>query len=343
MVSMVGKKHAFIIGGFLLAILLSGGVTQVNGQAGPQDLVMSNMTILATLDSECTSSLLINSEVTNVGSTALSYFDLRIDVRSLNVTSASLNGSYALTTIIPESNYNLIRITPSSPIDIGSTLILNLNLTTDCLQERIGLNDDETMYVNHLLYYIRPLYQVQNLTFTAILPTHAILQSGAVAPLFPNPTMNFTDGYRPIYVWYRDSMLPGQEVVFIIRYQLPAAILAPQQSPLNSVVFGLVFLIIGAVSVIFIERIPMILQRFRTRTVITPVRLSKQEEQVLNFLSKKGGSSPQREIYEELDMSQSLASTILTSLEERNLIRRFREGRENMVHIMEDSEVETTP
>ena len=81
----------------------------------------------------------------------------------------------------------------------------------------------------------------------------------------------------------------------------------------------------------------------KTRTVITPVRLSKQEEQVLTFLSKKGGSSPQREIYEELDMSQSLASTILTSLEERKLIRRFREGRENMVHIMEDSDVEITP
>ena len=73
------------------------------------------------------------------------------------------------------------------------------------------------------------------------------------------------------------------------------------------------------------------------------IQLSKQEEQVLNFLAKKGGSSPQREIYEELDISQSLASTILTSLEERKLIRRFREGRENIVHLMEDSDVQSTP
>ena len=337
MVSMVEKKHAFIVVGILLAILLTcGGVTQVSGQAGSQDLVMSNMSITATMDSECTTSLIIGSEVTNVGSTILDYFDLRIDVRSLNVASASLNGSTASTTIIPESNYNLIRITSSSPIANGSTLILNLNITTDCLQERIGLSDDETMYVNHLIYYIRPLYQVQNITFTAILPTHAILQTDAAAPLFPNPTMNFTDGFRPIYVWYRNLMLPGQEVAYIIKYQLPAAILEPPQSPLNSVIIGLVFLVIGAVSVIFIERIPMLLKRFQTRTVIAAVRLSKQEEQVLNFLSKKAGSSPQREIYEELDMSQSLASTILSSLEERKLIRRFREGRENMVHIMED-------
>ena len=337
MVSMVRKKHAVFVFGFLLALLLSGGgITHVNGQASSQDLVMSNMNVTVTMGTECTTSLFIDSEVTNVGSTTLDHFDLRIDVRSFNVTSASLNGTTASSTVIPESNYNLIRITSPSPLAPNTTLNLNLNLTTDCLQERIGLNDDGTMYVNHLIYYIRPLYQVQNLTFTAILPTHGILQSDASAPLFPNPTMNFTDGFRPIYVWYRDSMLPGQEVVYIVKYQLPAAILESQQSPLNSVIFGLGFLIIGAISVIVIERIPTLLERLQTRTVVTAVRLSKQEEQVLTFLAKKGGSSPQREIYEELDMSQSLASTILTSLEERKLIRRFREGRENMVHIMED-------
>jgi uncharacterized membrane protein len=344
MVSMVDRKHALFIIGFLLPLLLlGGGVTQVRGQAESQDLIMSNMNVTATMGNECTTTLFIESEVTNVGSTTLDYFDLRIDVRSLNVTSASLNGSSTSITIVPESNFNLIRITSPTPMTVNATLNLDLNITTDCLQERIGLNEDGTMYVNHLIYYIRPLYQVQNLTFTAILPTHAILQSDASAPLFPNPTMNFTDGYRPIYVWHRDLMLPGQEVAYIIKYQLPAAILVAPQEPLNPVVFGLVFLVIGAVAAIFIERIPILMKKFKTRTVIAPMRLSKQEEQVLNLLAKKGGSSPQREIYVELDMSQSLASTILTSLEERKLIRRFREGRENMVHLMEDSEVESTP
>ena len=333
---MVEKKHAVFVFGFLFIILLTGRITQVSSQADTQDLIMSNMTVTANMGSECTTTLLIDSQVINVGPTVLDYFDMRIDVRSLNVTVATLNGTTAPTSIIPESNYNLIRITSPTPIVVNSTLVLHLNITTDCLQERIGLNEDGTMYVNHLIYYIRPLYQIQNLTFNAILPTHAILQSDASAPLFPNPTMNYTDGIRPIYVWYRDSMLPGQEVVYIVKYQLPAAILEPEPSPLNSVVFGLVFLVIGAVSVLFIERIPLLLKRLQTRTVITAIRLSKQEEEILSFLTKKGGSCPQREIYEELDMSQSLASTILTSLEERKLIRRFREGRENMVHIMED-------
>ncbi|MFW9786270.1 MAG: helix-turn-helix transcriptional regulator [Candidatus Thorarchaeota archaeon] len=339
---MVERKHAFLIVVFLMPILVSVGITQVSAQAASLDLIMSNMTVTAIMENECAASLYIDSDVTNVGSAVLDYFDLRVDVRSLNVSSARLNGSTASTRIIPESNYNLIRITSSFPIPVNSTIHMNLNISTDCLQEQIGLNDDETMYVNHLIYYIRPLYQIQNLTFTAILPTHAILQTDAAAPLFPNPTLNFTDGFRPIYVWYRASLLPGQEVAYIVKYQLPAAIVEPQPSPINAILFGAVFLIIGAVVAVVVERIPLILQRLQTRKIITPVRLSKQEEQVLNFLTKKGGSCPQREIYEELDMSQSLASTILTALEERKLIRRFREGRENMVHIMEESDVTPT-
>ncbi|MFW9793197.1 MAG: helix-turn-helix transcriptional regulator [Candidatus Thorarchaeota archaeon] len=334
---MVRNKHALLTFGLLLALLLSAGtVKQVGGQAGSQDIILSNMSITAIMGTECKTSLVIYSEVANVGSTQLNYFDLRIDVRSLNVTGASLNGSTAATTIIPESNYNLIRITSSSPMAIGSMSLLILNITTDCLQEQIGLNDDETMYINHLIYYIRPLYEIHNLTFTAVLPAHAILQTDAAAPLFPIPTMNFTDGSRHIYVWYRDHMLPGQEVAYIIKYQLPASILETQPAQFNTILFGVLFVIVGAIAVLFIERIPLILKKLQTRTVIAPIRLSKQEEQVLDYLSKKGGSSPQREIYVELDMSQSLASTVLTTLEERGLIKRLRTGRENIVHLIEE-------
>jgi uncharacterized membrane protein len=35
-------------------------------------------------------------------------------------------------------------------------------------------------------------------------------------------------------------------------------------------------------------------------------------------------------------MSQAKVSLILNNLEERGLVRRFKEGRENMVHLMED-------
>ncbi|KXH76919.1 MAG: hypothetical protein AM326_06225 [Candidatus Thorarchaeota archaeon SMTZ-45] len=109
-----------------------------------------------------------------------------------------------------------------------------------------------------------------------------------------------------------------------------------QVSPIQLIPIGLLFILVGELTVLFVELIPTIIKRFKTRTFISPIRLSKQEEDILTFRTKKGGSCSKREIYEELDKSQSLASTIRTSLEERKLIQHFREGRVNMVHIMEE-------
>jgi uncharacterized membrane protein len=339
-VQMVNYKHALIATVFILVLFSTNPFVQVNGQQiGNQDILMTNMDIKATLETDCGTSLIIQSEVWNVGTSTNDFFDVRIDVRSLNVNSASLNGTVVETTIIPESNYMVVRIYPITAMTAGSSFALFLNLTTQCLQEEVGLDDNQTMYLSHLIFYIRPLNEVQNLTFTAILPAHAVLQTDVSAPLFPTPSSNYTDGQSSIFIWFNEQLLPGQEVAYIVKYEIPAAIMqtAPPQASFTQLIpLGLLFLIVGAVAVLFVERIPTIISRLKTRTVITPIRLSKQEEDILSFLSKRGGSCPQREIYEELDMSQSLASTILTSLEERKLIRRFREGRENMVHIMED-------
>jgi len=334
-------KHVLIAMVFILVISVSAGpIIQVNGQQiGNQDILMTNMNIKATLGTDCGTKLTIQSEVWNVGTTAYDFFDVRIDVRSLNVTVASMNGTVVETTLIPESNYIVVRIYPVTAMAAGSWFTLFLNLTTQCLQQQVGLNEDQTMYLSHLIYYIRPFNEIQNLTFSAILPAYSVLQSGVSAPLFPNPTANYTDGQSSIFVWFTERLLPGQEVAYIVKYEIPTAILqtTPAQASLAQLIpLSLLFLIVGAFIVLFVERIPTIIKRLKTRTLITPIRLSKQEEDILSFLTKRGGSCPQREIYEELDMSQSLASTILTSLEERKLIRRFREGRENMVHILED-------
>ena len=340
-VQMVKNRHAMIVTVFILVVLFSTSSTvQVSGQqVGNQDILMTNMDVNAKLGIDCDTSLIVQSEVWNIGAVSYDFFDIRIDVRSLNVSSASLNGTAIQTAIIPESNYMVVRLYPVTPMAVGSSFRLHLNLTTQCLQERIGLSEDQSMYLNHLIYYIRPFNEIQDLTFTSILPAFAVLQTGVSAPLFPSPSSNYTDGQSSVFVWFSEQLLPGDEVAYIVKYEIPAAIMetVPVQASLTQLVpFGLLFLVIGAVAVLFIERIPLVIKRFKTRTVITPVRLSKQEEDILSFLTMRGGSCPQREIYEELDMSQSLASTILTSLEERKLIRRFREGRENMVHIMED-------
>ncbi len=338
---MVKRKHAIISAILVFVFVMSTStMTFVSAQqVGDQDILMTNMEIKATLGLDCETSLTIQSDVWNIGAMAYDFFDVRIDVRGLNVSRATLNGTGVDTIIIPESNYVVVRIYPLTPIDVGSSFSLFLNLTTQCLQQQIGLSDDGSMYLSHLIYYIRPFNEIQNLTFTVVLPAHAALQTDVSAPLFPNPSSNHTDGQSSVFVWFSEQLLPGQEVAYIVKYKIPAQILqtVPSQPSLSQMIpIGFLLILLGAVAALFLERIPKLIERLKTRTIITPIRLSKQEEEILSFLIKKGGSCPQREIYEELDMSQSLASTILTSLEERKLIRRFRDGRENMVHIMED-------
>ncbi|MCJ7818144.1 MAG: MarR family transcriptional regulator, partial [Candidatus Thorarchaeota archaeon] len=80
---------------------------------------------------------------------------------------------------------------------------------------------------------------------------------------------------------------------------------------------------------------PRILYRLRRIGKVRFIGVTSEEEDVLEVIRQKGGSCPQKDLYTEFDMSQAKVSLILNNLEERGLVRRLREGRENVVHIME--------
>jgi uncharacterized membrane protein len=324
---------------FASIILLSLFIpnNEVGAASGTQNIIMTNMHVHAKLENDCATVILIQSGVTNIGPSDLNSFDVRVDVRGLQVMSASLNESAANTTVASVNNYMIVKIQPAVPITSGASVRLNLNITTQCLQEQVGLNSDGSMYISHLIYYIRSLNEIQNLTFSAALPPYAILDVEAAAPLFPTATSNYTDGIRSVYVWETDVLLPGQEIVHIIKYMMPSVLLDTAPVAIdNSLLIGLIAAIGAAISVIVIERAPKWMKKLRTTELVVSGKISTQEQEILDLLSSKGGSCSQREIYENLDMSQAMASMMLTSLEERGLIKRLRSGRENIVHIMED-------
>ncbi len=321
----------------IVVLSLSALNNQTTAAPGAQDILMTNMHVHAKLGTDCATEILIETTVTNIGLSDLNSFEMRVDVRGLQVMSARLNGSMADTSASSVNNYMIVTIQPAIPIPSGALMVLNLNFTTQCLQEQIGLNSDGSMYINHLIYYIRPLNEIHNLTFSAALPPHAILHSEAAAPLFPSATSNYTDGTRTVYVWETDILLPGQEIVHIIKYLIPAVLLDTAAATTdNSLAIGIIAAIGAAGAILIIERIPAWMKRLRTKEFIVSGKISAQEQEILDLLSKRGGSCSQREIYENLDMSQAMASMMLTSLEERGLIKRLRSGRENIVHIMED-------
>jgi len=322
----------------LLILSLVSIPVPIDAQADSQELLMTNMRIYAELGTDCDTIILLETEFTNIDGLGISAFGLRVDVRELQINAATINGSSVATSVNSIDNFVLVTIFPNVTIPVGASGTFFLNFTTKCIQERIGLNSDESMYESQLIYYIRSLNEIQNLTFSAALPQHAILDQDAAAPLYPSPTANHTDGSKPIYIWHTETLLPGQEVVYIIKYQLPAAIIDtnPAAVTSNPIFIIIISAVLAGLAVLTIERIPGWLKRLNSRELIVSGKISSQEQEILDLLNVRAGSCPQREIYEELDMSQSMTSMMLTSLEGRGLIRRLRSGRENIVHIMED-------
>ena len=338
MVYMSVTMKSTIFAAILLILSFVTFAVPIDAQSDSQDLLMTNMKIHAELGIDCSTIIILETGFSNLGSTSLTSFDLRVDVRGLQVNEATINGSIVETTVTSRDNFVIVTIFPSTSILAGNQGNLMLNFTTICLQEIIGLNTDRSMYDSHLIYYIRSLNEIQNLTFSAALPQHAIISKEAAAPLFPSPTGNHTDGSRSIFVWYVDVLLPGQEVVYIIKYQMPAALVDLTTDPIASSPLFIVIVTatLTGLAVLLIERIPGWVKGLNSRELIVSGKISSQEQEILDLLNTRGGSCPQREIYEHLDMSQSMTSMMLTSLEERGLIRRLRNGRENIVHIMED-------
>ncbi|MFX1602036.1 MAG: helix-turn-helix transcriptional regulator [Promethearchaeota archaeon] len=326
------KRNLILFTGLILPVLLFGFLVAVRGQPTSQQVTLSNMMIVAELGLNCTTEISVEADVSNKGPASLDYFDLRMDVRSLEVSASLLDSANVDTMLIPEDRYTVLRVYPVSSLLPNQSMHLDLGFTTDTLQQRAGETGTDSACINHFIYYIRPLNEIQNLTFRTALPPHATLEADAAAPLFPLPTSNHTDGSRLVFTWESSVLYPGQELAFIVKYQVPIGVLDTQTVDTYLPLFVALAAVGGAITVLGIERLPRVIRLVGNRKTPTIRVVSNQEQNVLSLLERKGGSCPQREIYRELNLSQSMASMILNSLEERGLIKRFRDGRENVVH-----------
>ena len=132
----------------ILVLSLFALDNQVSAASGAQSIMMTDMHVHAKLGADCSSEVLIQTNVTNMGPTDLNSFDIRVDVRGLLVNSANLNGSLVDTSVSALSNYVVVAVQSDAPIPSGTSMMLNLNFTTQCLQERMGLNSDCLLYTS---------------------------------------------------------------------------------------------------------------------------------------------------------------------------------------------------
>ena len=321
----------------LLVVSAASGqfAAYVQGQDYADTIVFSNMDIVVIAGPSSTSEVSFSSVVTNVGATPITSFRVRFDLRYLNMTETKVDDVAALANVAEADTYVLVTVTPAQAIQSMMSVSLNMKFVTRSVQQSIGLSLDGSMYIYHLIYYMRTLNEITNFTMSIALPPYAILEEDVAAPLFPHPTSNYTDGARSVFVWFTPRLLPGQEIAYIVKYQLPSGVAASTYSGLPVVAIIAGSILTGAMLALFLERIPLFLKRAKRLEPPQLAGISDHEAEVVQFITQKGGSCTQKEIYDELNLSQSMVSTILTTLEQRGTVRRFKDGRENMVHLME--------
>lgn len=307
--------------------------THVSSQNGDAVLEARDTRIEVTLGQEY-SMIEFTSEVTNTGDQSLNQLEFRFDIRELQLHSAMVGNSNVSGTLHPEERFTLLRLSVQNPIEPNVTRSIEMELSTETLTERLGLRDNGTTEQYQMIYYLRPRNEHHNLTFCVNLQPYAVLNSENSDPLFPEPNYNYTDGKSMGFIWNVDHISPGQAKSFIVKYGLPVTTIQP---PTNSS-YGILFLVLagfsGAALVLIIQKIPEVIRSLQPQ-VYTFDGSSKNEKRILRLIARKGGTCPQKVIYEELDFSQSMVSMLLNGLEERGIVRRFKDGRENVVHLVE--------
>jgi uncharacterized membrane protein len=299
-----------------------------------EDVILDPVEIKAIMTQEGVTTLNVRARAINQGSTSITSLSFRIDSLNVELLDSQTNGTTTTSSTILQDRYTEVVVSLLTPLEENDTVWVELNLEATDFQSDLPIGLDSTRYYGDFTFYIRPMTEVANFTLTAVLPQDALLSRESVVPIFPAADSNYTDGASLAFVWFTDSIDVGQVSVFIIRYQYPNDQTGPLGSFfIESVVIALLGIITGIALTI---GGPKLFQRIKRIGTVKFVGVTSEEEEVLEVIRQKGGSCPQKDLYTEFDMSQAKVSLILNNLEERGLVRRFREGRENVVHIMED-------
>lgn len=302
--------------------------------AQTSEILLDPVTIKAVMDNDGLTTVSINARMTNLGASSIDTLSFRIDSLEALVTLVAVDGESTSASLIDYDRFTEIIIDLERSVGTNESVLIELGILASDFQSDFVIGSDPTKLIADFVYYIRPLTRLSNFTFTAILPPEAILSQVSIVPLFPDTNSNYTDGSSLAFTWFTEDLQPGQERVFIIKYQTPNYEAAPVQSFfIQSIAIGFLGVLLGIFLAVFGPRIVYRLQRIGT---VRFIGVTNEEEEVLEVIRQKGGSCPQKDLYTEFDMSQAKVSLILNNLEERGLVRRFREGRENVVHIMEN-------
>ena len=330
------NQRSFIVLALMTAIALCGSALSggVHVLAQDSNLVMSPVRIVAVLNEDGSVIMSISALVNNTGADGVTSVAFRVDTLDVSVVEALVGSSPVEAALNPLARYTEVSLPLDIPLAHNAVVWVELELLANDLQSEPSASLDGLHTQAEFTFYVRPLVTFRNFTFYSYLPAHASLSQASVVPLFPVPSGNLTDGHAMAFYWYTDQLQVGQERVFIVKYQMPLSNIAQSPFGLLSIVsIAAVAFMVGAVMVRFG---PQVLYRLKRIGTTRFVGVTSEEKVILELIRSKGGSCPQKDLYSDSDMSQAKVSLILNNLEERGLVKRFRDGRENMVHLLEE-------
>ncbi|MGY5874537.1 MAG: MarR family transcriptional regulator [Candidatus Thorarchaeota archaeon] len=321
-----------IISSFIFPLFIS---TMSSAQIeAPVGVVMDPVEITTVMYENGTTAVHIDALSRNMGSSPISNLVFNIESLEIELIDVLVDEVNTTATTMKQDRYTVVSILLLQELAENESIQVHIELTATDLQSNTALEEGGTYYNSDFLFYVRPINDFRNLTIRVVLPQHASLSQDSVVPVYPNPDTNSTDGFTLIFSWDIPVLRVGQEKVFIVKYRTPNT--APAQA---DVVYALqlVSILLGIVLGVFLTITgPRLVTRLRNLGSVRVVGVTSEEDEVLDVLRQKGGSCSQKDLYVELDMSQSKVSIILTNLEERGLVKRFREGRENVVHVLDE-------
>ncbi|MHA2146448.1 MAG: helix-turn-helix transcriptional regulator [Candidatus Thorarchaeota archaeon] len=329
------KKVLLLI---VVSTLILGAIAPIDVAAQSietNNILLPQLSTIAVIHDNGSTSLIIDAKVENVGSSPISSANIRIDSLALNVTTVVSDSESTNFTMTTMDRHTMITVQFRNDLNVNESEWVHLEVQSFDIQSNLELDEISNFKYGSLVYYVRPHVLVTNYTFVAMLPAHASLSHKSSVPLFPEAETNFTDGQRIAFKWFVSQIQPGQERAFIVRYQ--AIDNSNDVVGVSFIVFGFVGLggvLLGLGVAVFGPRLYSRIRRFGT---VQYAGVTQEETIILETLQMKGGSCSQKELYSDLDISESKLSLLLGGLEEKGLIKRFREGRANIVHKMERS------
>jgi uncharacterized membrane protein len=330
------KKKPYLLVVIVLVVFLWIPVNGQNSTTEDADILLDPLSISGAMMSNGTTLVTIDGRVTNLGMSPITTVSLRFDSLEIGILVASLGNELVEYTTTQMERHTMIILYSPQVIDSNESQWIHIELMSTDLQTEPRVGDTREFIEGRFVFYMRPHSRVANFTFSAILPSHASLTHESTVPVFPMADGNFTDGESITFFWNTAQLDPGQERAFIVKFNLLNTIESDSEFQFTDIIItGIFGIVVGVAATI---GVPRIITRARKMGRTKYVGLTSEEEEIQTILKQNDGSCSQKELHTMIGVSESKISLLLGNLEQRGMIRRFREGRENIVYLMESAE-----